>query len=113
MRALLAGFDYLNEGGHMQLIAVLRVKPGATEQQQVPLRKPEASKVWELMVADVVRSIHFIPGPGALLHLEAKDDAEAQAYINHLPMVRAGVVSIELLPLRPFTGLEALFGKVQ
>jgi hypothetical protein len=76
------------------------------------LRKPEASKVWELMVADVVRSIHFIPGPGALLHLEAKDDAEAQAYINHLPMVRAGVVSVELLPLRPFTGLEALFANL-
>jgi hypothetical protein len=39
------------------------------------------------MVADVVRSIHFIPGPGALLHLEEKDDADAQAYTNQLPMV--------------------------
>lgn len=93
----------------MQFVAILRVSPHASEEQQATLRAPEAAEVWKLMQEDVLRSIHFIPGPGALLHLEAKDDAEARAHINGMPMVRAGIVSVELLPLKPFSGLEVLF----
>jgi hypothetical protein len=94
----------------VQHLVVFRVKPEATEEKQAPLRKAEAAKVWQLMTAGVLRSIHFIPGPGAVLQLEAKDEVDARAYINQLPMVQAGVVTVEVLPLRPFTGLEALFG---
>jgi hypothetical protein len=97
----------------MQIIAIFRVKPEATEEQQAPLRKPEAAEMWRLMLADVVRGIHFIPGPGALLHLEAQDEGEARAYVGKLPMVQQGIVAVELLPLKPFTGLEALFATVR
>jgi len=93
----------------MQHLAIFRVKPEATEEQQEPLRRPEAMKVWELIQEDVLRSIHFIP-KGAVLQLETKDAVEAERYINQLPMVREHVVSVELLPLRPFTGLKDLFG---
>lgn len=97
----------------MQIIAILRVKPETTEERQAPLRKPEAAEVWRLMSADVVRSIHFIPGPGALLHIESNDEAEARAHVGELPMVKQGVVAVELLPLKPFTGLEALFASAR
>jgi hypothetical protein len=93
----------------MQHLAILRVNPDATEEKQEPLRRPEASKVWELMKKDVLRSIHFIP-KGAVLHLETKDGAEAEDYLKQLPMVRERIVSVELLPLQPFTGLKDLFG---
>jgi hypothetical protein len=93
----------------MQHLVIFRVKPDATEERQALLRKAEASKVWQLMTSGVLRSIHFIPGPGAVLELECKDETEVRACINQLPMVQAGLVAIEVLPLRPFTGLDALF----
>jgi hypothetical protein len=95
----------------MQHLAIFRVNPEATEEQQQPLGRPEAMKVWELMQADILRSIHFIPK--GVLHLETKDAAEADAYIKQLPMVRERIVSVELLPLRPFTGLKDLFGNAE
>lgn len=97
----------------MQCVAILKVKTEATEERQAPLRQPEASEVWQLMQEDVLRSIHFIPGPGALLQLEVKDEAEANVQINRLPMVREGIVSVELFPLKPFSGLDALFGSTR
>jgi hypothetical protein len=97
----------------MQHLVILRVKPDATEEEQAQHRKAEAAMVWELITSDVVRSIHFIPGPGVALHVEAKDEQEAETYINRLPMVEAGVVGSDVLPLRPFTGLTALFESAQ
>jgi hypothetical protein len=41
--------------------------------------------------------------------VSAKDPQEVEAYVNRLPMVRAGVVAVEVLSLRPFTGLAAPF----
>jgi len=93
----------------MQHLVIFRVKPDATESKLAPLRKAEAAKVWQLTAAGVLRSIHFIPGPGAVLQIEAKDEADARAYIDQLPMVQAGMVAVEVLPLQPFTGLAALF----
>lgn len=97
----------------MQHIVILRVKPDASEEEQARHRKAEAATVWELMKSDVIRSIHFFPGPGAVLHVEAKDHPEAEAYVNRLPMVQAGLVAVEVLPLRPFTGLASLFESEQ
>jgi hypothetical protein len=93
----------------MQHLAIFRLNPEASEEEQEPLRRPEAMKVWELIQEDVLRSVHFIP-KGAVLHLETKDADEAEKYIKQLPMVRERLVSVELLPLRPYTGLKDLFG---
>ena len=39
--------------------------------------------------------------------------ATARAYVGTLPTVKEGVVAVELLPLKPFTGLEALFASAR
>jgi hypothetical protein len=67
-----------------------------------------------MWAADVLRSIYFIKGPvGAVLMIEAGDDQEAQFQVSQLPLVEAGVVSVEILPLTPFTGFAALFATSQ
>lgn len=95
----------------MQHIVILKLKPTASEADQAKLRVAEVTKVWELLVADSVRSIHFFSGSGrgAVLHIEASDRAQAESLVNQLPMVDAGLLEVEILSLAPFIGLQALF----
>jgi hypothetical protein len=88
----------------------MRLKPGTTPGQLAPLLKPEAAKAWEMMTAGVLRSVHFIKGPaGAVLMFEAADEKEVEAHVGQLPLVEAGVATVEVLALVPFTGWAALF----
>lgn len=95
----------------MQHVAILRLKPQATEEAQARYRKAEVAKVWELTRSDALRSIHFFSGAGngAVLHIEAGDRPTAEALVRELPMVEAGLLEAEILTLAPFTGFEALF----
>lgn len=97
----------------MQHIAILKLRVTATEQDQARLRTAEVAKVWELLVADSLRSIHFFSGSGqgAVLHIEAPDRAQADALVRQLPMVVGGLLDVDLLTLAPFTGLQALFAE--
>ncbi|HEY0685995.1 MAG TPA: hypothetical protein VGD45_26875 [Steroidobacter sp.] len=97
----------------MQHIAILKLKPTATEEDQAKLRHAEVAKVWELLVADSVRAIHFFSGSGrgAVLNIEAPDRAQADALVRQLPMVAAGLLDVEILTLTPFIGLQALFAE--
>jgi hypothetical protein len=94
----------------VQYLVILRLKPDTTADQLAPLTKPEAAKAWEMIAAGVLRSVHFINGPaGAVLLFEAGDETEVAGHVGQLPLVEAGAVTVEILPLVPFTGLAALF----
>jgi muconolactone delta-isomerase len=94
----------------VQYLVVMRQKPDATADKLATLAKPEAAKAWEMLAADALRSIHFIKGPtGAVLMFEADDQKEVEAHVGRLPLVGAGLVTVEVLPLAPFTGFAALF----
>ncbi len=97
----------------MQFLAVLKVKPDVPREKIGPLMKPEALKVWEMLSSNVVRSVHYIEGGegplGAVLMLEVGDRDEAESQLGRLPMVEHGLLSVEVLPLSPFTGLATLF----
>jgi hypothetical protein len=43
--------------------------------------------------------------------LEAVDLAEAKRAIDSLPLVKAGVLTTEIIPLKPYVGFERLFAK--
>ena len=94
----------------MQFLAVLKVKPDASREKLGPLIKPEAAHAWEMVTSGILRSAHYIKGPvGAVLLLETVDEQEAEKHVKKLPMVEQGLLSVEILPLTPFTGFEALF----
>lgn len=94
----------------MQFLAILKVKPDAPKEKLGPLMKPEAAHVWEMMTSGLLRSIHYIKGPaGAVLFFEAVDEQEVEKNVMQLPMVEHGLLSVEILPLTPFTGVAALF----
>lgn len=94
----------------MQFLAILKIKPETDREKIGPLLKPEAAHVWEMMTAGALRSIHYIKGPsGAVLLFEADNEQDVQTHVGKLPMVEQGLLSVEILPLTPFTGFAALF----
>jgi hypothetical protein len=42
--------------------------------------------------------------------LECADAAEAHRVLATLPLVRAGLIAFEVIPLKPYPGLARLFG---
>lgn len=95
----------------MQHLAILRMRPDATEADQAAIRDAEVRKVWELVKADTIRAIHFMSGSGrgAVLMIEAADADEAKRHVGALPAVRTGLLQPEIIGLIPFHGYETLF----
>lgn len=72
--------------------------------------RAEAGRVWELQQAGILREIYFRQDESAaVLVLECADVAEAQRALATLPLVQAGLIIFEIIPLRPYPGLARLF----
>jgi uncharacterized protein YciI len=96
----------------MQFLVLARVAEGISLEQVMPHVKAEAEIIWKQYAAGVARSIYYIADmSGAVLLCEAADLEAAQEMTNQLPMVKAELLKVEILPLKPYTGLEALFDR--
>ena len=96
----------------MQFLVIARVLEGVSMEQISPLVKLEVAKVWEYYASDVVRSIYYIADmSGAVLMLEAENLSAAQEIVAQFPMAQNNVLNFEILPLKAYTGLEALFAQ--
>ena len=98
----------------MKILALDKILPGATEEKIKPLLQQEARHAWESYLKEIVREIYFRKDrPGAVLVLECASVGEARNYIDELPLVKAGLVDFELIPLGPFIPFGALFAQEQ
>ena len=94
----------------MRILALEVETPGSTAEQFQPHLKAEARRVWELYQAGTLREIYFRQDwPGAVLILECADADEARDALATLPLVGAGLIAFEIIPLRPYPGLARLF----
>ena len=74
------------------------------------LRPAEARRVWEMYQADVLREVYFrADSPNGVLLFEVPDLAAARAAVDSLPLVAAGLIDFDLVPLRPYPGFARLF----
>lgn len=81
-------------------------------EQVLPHVKAEAEAVWQNYSAEIVRSIYYIADmSGAVLMCEASDLEVMQEIEAQFPMAKAGVLTFEILLLKPYVGLESLFAK--
>jgi hypothetical protein len=57
-------------------------------------------------------SFIFVPttDQGPWLIFECGDTTEAERLVAELPIVEAGLLNFEVVPLRPYAGLRQLFG---
>ena len=96
----------------MQFIVIAKVAENTPPEKVLPYVKPKAEKVWEYYAAEVVRSIYYITDmSGAVLTIEAENLENAQAIVAELPMAQQNILNFEIIPLKPYTGLDALFAK--
>jgi hypothetical protein len=94
----------------MKILAIEREIAGVTAEQFQPLLKPEAARAWDLYQAGVIRELNFHRDEHyAVLALECASLEEAQAALDSLPLVRAGLIRFEYLPLIPYPGFARLF----
>ncbi|HZW03126.1 MAG TPA: muconolactone Delta-isomerase family protein [Anaerolineaceae bacterium] len=94
----------------MKLIALEHERPGLSAADFQPHLSAEARQAWALYRQGVIRELYFrADRHTAVLVLECSSAAEAQAALDTLPLVQAGLIEFELLPLEPYTGFSRLF----
>ena len=70
----------------------------------------EAAKVYELYQAGVIREFYFHQTDHtAVLMLECANVDEARKVLGSLPLVKAGLITFEVIPLVPYPGFSRLF----
>ena len=95
----------------MKILATEREVPNVDHAAYTPaLLQAEARRAWELYQAGVVRELYFRADRiEAVLILECATLEEAAAALDTLPLVQAGLVAFDLIPLRAYPGFERLF----
>ena len=94
----------------MKILAVEKEVPGVADDTFGPLLKAEAARAWELYQSGVIREMYFrADREEAVLVLECRDVHEAEKQLATLPLVKAGLIAFEVIPLRAYPGFERLF----
>jgi muconolactone delta-isomerase len=94
----------------MKILAIEKDTTGATDEQFAPHLQAEAARAWELYQAGIFREMYFRADmPIAVLMLECKDVDEAHQILDTLPLVQAGLITFEVIPLTAYPGFTRLF----
>ena len=95
----------------VKALAIGHARSGVRWEHVAPYVGVEARRVWELHETDRVREFYLRADrrPGVVLVLESDDLAEAEQLVAALPMVKAGLLDFEVIPLRPHMGFRELF----
>ena len=84
--------------------------PGFSHEEAAALGRAEARRAWELHQSGIVREISFRAGVRqSVMLLEAPDEAAAGEALASLPFVQAGLLTFEVIGLRPYDGWARLF----
>jgi hypothetical protein len=94
----------------MKILAFEVEQPGTNPDDYARYSEAEARQVWNLIQGGRIREIHFRQDQNsAVITLECQDLAEAQEILDTLPFVKEGLIRFDLIPLKPYPGLERLF----
>lgn len=96
----------------MKILAIEQERSGLTAHDFQPHLSAEAIKAWELYQSGIIRELYFQKDRHvAVLMLECADEHEARDMLATLPLVQAGLISFDLLPLIPYDGFSRLFAE--
>lgn len=94
----------------MKILALEHEVPGAAAEGFARHSQDEARCVWDLVQAGVIRETYFRADRSeAVLVLECADADEARRVLDSLPLVRAGLITFEVIPLVAYPGFARLF----
>ena len=85
----------------MKVLLIARRSTEHTPQDFAPLLNKEAKQALEFLEDDFFREIYSMAdGGGAVILAEANSLEEAQTRASNLPLVQAGMLHIEYIPLK-------------
>jgi hypothetical protein len=94
----------------MRILCLDRPLPGATFEKFLPHMQDEVRHTWQAYKNGVVREIYFRQDrPGVAIILECASVDEAKEAFADFPLVRAGLIEMDAIPLGPFLNWEMLF----
>jgi hypothetical protein len=94
----------------MRILALEVENPNVSADDFRPLLVNEAKKVWDFYQQDIIREIYFrADRTSAVLVLECRDVEEAKQKLSELPLVLAGLIDFNFIPLVPYPGFSRLF----
>ena len=94
----------------MKILAMEVEVEGVKPRQYEPYLRVEAQHVWELYQNGVIRELYFRADRSeAVLMLECTNMDEAKQILESLPLVKAGLITFEVIPLVPYPGFARLF----
>lgn len=98
----------------MKLLALECDIPGiADDRFTEELLREEAARAWELQQQGVIRELYFrADRQAAVLVLECDSVETTRGILSTLPLVRAGLIAFEVIPLVAYPGFARLFGGV-
>ena len=83
----------------MKILAIEKEIPNVDAESFKPHLEAEASIVWKLYQAGIVREAYFRQDRSeAVLMLECADIGEAHEILESLPLVREGRITFDLIP---------------
>ncbi len=94
----------------MKILAIEKEVAGVADEAFAPHLEAEARRAWELHQEGLIRELYFRTAwPGAVLMLECADAQEARRVLATLPLVAAGLIDFEIMPLSAYPGFARLF----
>lgn len=94
------------------VMVILTVKASITREQIMAVMPDEVRQTVQLYLSGKVREWYSrSDGRGAVFLLDAKDDAEAHAIMNALPLARQELVDHEYVAVGPLMPLRLLMSK--
>jgi hypothetical protein len=95
----------------VKVLAIGHPRSGVRWEHIAPYVGVEARTMWERYEFDQVREFYLRADhqPGVVLVFECDDVTEAERLVAALPMVEAGLLDFEVIPLRPYMGFRELF----
>lgn len=94
----------------MKILCLDRPKPDATFEKYLPHLQDELRHTWRAYKEGFVREIYGrLDRPGVAIFVECESVEKAQSLLAELPLVKAGLIEMETIPLGAFTNWEMLF----
>ena len=98
----------------MKLLAIEKDTENVSGKDIQSVLTAEAKSVWDLYQLGIIREIYFRQdSPNAVLILECNDKSEARLILDRLPLVKEGLISFDIIPLKPYPGFSRLFSEVK
>lgn len=92
----------------MKLLAIEKETATVNWNEENDVLISESYQVYHLFQEGIIRDIFFTENQDAVIILECASKVEALKVLASLPLVKAGMISFEVMELHPYTGFDRI-----